>query len=107
MSNTPIGRVKYKGKDGVSYGVVTFWRGDRGGISVSMDKPTEKFPTINPLAALKRWASGDGFLDYWPADTGGSRSQGGQRTQGTGARREPDGQPDYGPDSFGDDDIPF
>lgn len=104
MANTPIGRVKYKGNDGVSYGVVTFWRGDKGGISVSMDKPSEKYPSINPLVALKRWAEGNGFIDYWPAERRGSAPQ--PRAQ-TAPSSGYDGPPVGDPDPFGDDDIPF
>lgn len=91
MSNTPIGRVKFK-VDGVNYSVVTIWQGDKG-ISISLDKNTEKYPAMNPLTVFKKWANGEGFLNYFPAER--------RRPQTVNGPRAPE------PDPFADDDIPF
>jgi hypothetical protein len=93
-NRTPMGRLKFK-VDGTSYGVVTLWRGDKG-ISISLDKHSDKYPAMNPLTVFKRWAGGEGFLDYFPADVGGQRAP-----SGGGGNRRPE------PDPFADDDLPF
>jgi hypothetical protein len=95
-NNTPIGRVKFK-HEGVNYSVITFWRGDKG-ISVSLDKNSDKYPAMNPLIVLKKWANGEGFLNYYPAEQQQQRPQtiDGPRTGGG----------DFGAeDPFGD--LPF
>jgi len=66
VSGTPIGRIKFKFEN-VNYSVVTVWQSDRG-LSISLDKDSEKYPAMNPLRVFKEWANGKGFLNYFPAD---------------------------------------
>ncbi len=94
MSNTPIGRIKFK-HEGVNYSVVTIWQGDKG-ISISLDKNSEKYPAMNPIAVFKKWANGEGFLNYFPADAPQKQ------------RQTIDGPRVHDDDPFGDDgSVPF
>ena len=99
--DTPAWRVKYK-VDNVVYSVVTVWRSERGGFSVSIDKHSEKYPAMNPAQVLSRWFKGDGFLNIYDAG-GGGRSDSGRSSSGGGDGKSNGG---WGGDDFGDD-IPF
>lgn len=100
MAGTPIGRVKLT-KDGQKYSVVTVWKNDMGGYSLSIDRDRPGYPAMDPISALKAWVGG-GYLDYWPERPREERERPAQRERG-GSRRANTPPPD----DFDDPDIPF
>lgn len=98
MARTPHGRVKFK-VDNTSYSVLTIWKGDKG-YSISVDKHSPQYPAMNPIEVFKRWAKGEGFLDYFPANA--SQSNGASGGGYGGNSREENTS-----NGFADDDIPF
>lgn len=104
MSRSPVGRVKLTMKDGSKFSVLTVWRGDMGGYSISPDRHTEQYPAMSLFDALKAWSSGHAFLDYWPADNGATsrRAPPGRQRQSAqrNTRRAPP-EDDFDPDDCG------
>ena len=111
MARTPFGRLKLT-KDGKKYSVLTVWKSDMGGYSISPDKHSEQYPAMGLFDALKAWGQG-AYLDYWLADDGARNAPRGgaqtrQRVDGP-VRRESretwESVGEHPPDDF--DEIPF
>ncbi len=109
MANgTPVGRLKIN-VNGTKYSVLTVWRGEQGGYSLSLDKDRQGYPAMGPIEAMKAWAAG-AYLDYWPErpreQPEPTRAQGRQRaSQGRAGRQTWESVGEHPP--FDEDDIPF
>ncbi len=101
MANgTPVGRLKIN-VNGTKYSVLTVWRGEQGGYSLSLDKDRQGYPAMGPIEAMKAWAAG-AYLDFWPEKPREeSRPARQERASGGRQRREPP------PDEWDDADPPF
>jgi hypothetical protein len=106
MSNAPIGRLKYKAKDGTAYEVGTFWDNGRG-ISLSPQKSNEdheKWPKMKLSEAARRVEAGDGYLNCYMNDTTKPRQERREQpARGRGGRTPPPHEDFDNPD----DDLPF
>jgi hypothetical protein len=104
--NGPVGRIKYKAKDGTIYDVGTFWDNGRG-LSLSPEKATDtsgRYPKMALAEAAKLVAGGNGYLNVYMNDRQPQRQERRERPareeRPSIRRREPQ------PDDF-DDDLPF
>lgn len=104
MSNdrVRIGRLSFKGRnDAKAKSILTVWRGSNGGYSISKDKHSDQYPAIGLFEALKAWGTGEGFLDFWPADA----SRGGSQPRAQGAPQTHAAPSGF--DDWNDADPPF
>lgn len=103
--NGPVGRMKYKAKDGTIYDVGTFWDNGRG-LSLSPEKVTDtsgRYPKMALAEAAKLVSQGQGYLNCYMSDRQPQRQERRERPareeRPSNRRREP--EPDF------DDDLPF
>lgn len=105
MAREVAGRLKLT-KDGKKFSVLTVWRNDMGGYSVSPDKHSEQYPSMGLFDALKAWGQG-AYLDYWvekPRNEHQEHPRGRRPQTIDGPRLR---QEDVDPDPFNGDDLPF
>lgn len=87
QGDRPVGRLKYKSRDGTRYDVGTLWPGQRpDSHGLKPQKTTEagQYPKMALSEAARRVESGDGFLDVWmetPARDERSSQRGSSRQQ--------------------------